>query len=90
MDPLVALAFTKHITVLLERATDELRLLPQIRRQKSVGAGNGSEGSLESVLERLGRSGGSCVDVTNTCKLEQTLDGWRRDETGATWSWDEL
>lgn len=53
MEHLVALALTQHIAVLLERAADELRLLPQVRRQEAVGVADGDEGGLERVLERL-------------------------------------
>ena len=87
---LIALALTQHIAVLLEWAADELRLLPQIRRQKPVGVRDGDEGGLERVFERLGRAGGSSVDVVDTCELKQTLDGWRGDQTSTTWSRDEL
>lgn len=87
---LVTLALTKHITVLLERATDELGLLPQVGSEERVSTSNRSEGSLKRILERLGRSGRCCVDVIDTGKLKQTLDGWRGDEAGTTWSWDEL
>ena len=87
---LVTLALTKHIAVLLKRGADELSLLPQVRREESVGVGDGHEGSFEGILERFRGAGGGCVDVINTCELQQTLHGWRCDETGTTWSWDEL
>lgn len=87
---LIALALTQHIRVLLKRAADELVVLPQIRREEAVGARDSDESSLEGVLERLGRSGGSGVDVVDTCELKETLDSWRGDETGTTWGGDEL
>ena len=87
---LVALAFAKHIAVFLQRAANELSLLPQVGREESVGAGDGSEGGLERVLERLGRTGRSSVAVVDTRKLTQTLYGWRCDETSTTRGRDEL
>ena len=87
---LVALALTKHITVLLKRRTDELSLLPQIGSEEAVAVSDSDEGSLERVLEGLGRAGRSSVDIADTCELQQTLDGWRGDEAGTAWSWNEL
>ena len=87
---LVTLALTQHIAVLLQRGADELRLLPQVRRKEAVGVRDGDEGGLECVLEGLGRPGRGCVDVADTSELEQALHGWRGDETGTAWSWDEL
>jgi hypothetical protein len=87
---LVTLALTQHIRVLLQRAAIELRLLPEIGSEEAVGAGDSDEASLERVLERLGGAGGCSVDVVHTGELEQTFDGWRGDETGTAWGWDEL
>lgn len=87
---LVALALAENVRVLLERAADELGLLPQVGSEEAVGVGNGDKGGLEGVLEGLGRSGRGGVDVGDTGQLQQTLDGWGGDETGTTGSWDEL
>jgi len=87
---LVTLAFTEHIAVLLKRAASELGLGPQVRGQEGVGVGDGDESSLERVLERLGRTGGGGVDVIDTSQLQQALDGWRSDQTGATRGRDQL
>ena len=87
---LVPLPFTKHIAVLLERATLQLRLLPQVGCQEAVGIGDSHEGRLERVLERLCRAGGSGVDVAYTCELEQTLDGRGGDQAGTAWGGDKL
>ena len=87
---LVTLALTEHIAVLLKRRANEFGLLPQIRSEEAVGVGDGDESGLQRVFKGLGRARGSGVDVADTCELEQTLDCWRRDETGTAWSWDEL
>lgn len=87
---LVALALTEDVSVLLEWGAGELVLLPEVRGEEAVGVGDGNEGGLEGVLEGLGASGGGGVDVADTGQLQQTLDSWRGDQTGTTWSWDEL
>jgi hypothetical protein len=86
---LVALAIAEDIAVLLERAADELGLLPEVRSEEPVGVGDGNEGGLEGVLQGLGRSGRGSVDVVNTSQLQQTLDGGRSDETSTTRSRDK-
>jgi hypothetical protein len=55
---LVSLAFPQGVGELLQGASDQLRLLPQVGSQEAVGVGNGGEGSLEGVLEGLGGTGG--------------------------------
>lgn len=55
---LVSLAFAQGIGELLQRASDQLRLLPQVGGQEAVGVGHGGEGGLEGVLEGLGGAGG--------------------------------
>ena len=87
---LVALALAKHIAVLLERAAAELRVGPQVRGQEPVGVGDGDEGGLERVLERLGGSGRRGVDVLHTTELQETLDGGRGDQTGTAGGGDQL
>lgn len=86
----VPLAVPEGVGELLQRAPDELRLLPQIRRQEAVCVGNGGEGGLEGVLEGLGRTGRGCVGVLNTGELEKTLDGGRGDKGGTTGCGDKL
>jgi hypothetical protein len=86
---LVALAVAENIAVLLERAADELGLLPQVRSEESVGVGDGNEGGLEGVLQGLGGSGRGSVDVVDTSQLQQTLDGGRGHETSTTRSRDK-
>lgn len=88
--PLVALAVTENVRVLLKRRAGELGLLPEVRREETVGVGDGNKGSLEGILERLGRSRRGSVDVVNTCQLQETLHGWRGDKAGTTWSRNEL
>jgi len=51
--------------------------------------GDGNEGGLESVLERLGRTRRRGVDIGHTSELQQTLDGGRGDETGTAGSGNE-
>jgi len=53
----------KLITKLFKRTPDELGLLPEIGGQESIGVTNGGKRSLESVLEGLGGSGRSSVDI---------------------------
>ena len=55
---LISLPLPEHVTILLQRTPVQLRLLPQIGRQESVAVTHGDEGSLERVLESLGRAGG--------------------------------
>jgi hypothetical protein len=87
---LVSLASAQNITEFLQRTSDKLRLLPQVGSQVSVCVSDSNEGSLQSVLESLGRTGRGCVDIVDTSKLEKTLDGRGCDETGTTGSWDKL
>lgn len=87
---LVALALTENVRVLLEWGADELGLLPQVGGEETVGVGNGNEGGLEGVLKGLGGTGRGGVDVVDTGELEQTLDSWGGDQTGTTWSRNEL
>jgi hypothetical protein len=87
---LISLASAQNITELLQRTSDKLRLLPQIGSQVSVCVSDSNEGSLQGVLECLGRTGGGCVDIVDTSKLEKTLDGRGCDESSTTGSWDKL
>lgn len=87
---LVALALTQDVGVLLQRAASELGLGPQVGRQETIGAGDGSEGSLQRVLQGLGGTGRSGVGVVHTGQLEQTLDSWRGDQAGTTGRGDQL
>lgn len=87
---LVSLVRPQGIRKLLQGAPDELRLLPQVGRQESVGVGDGGEGGLQGVLERLGRASGRCVGVLDTGELEETLDSWGGDERGTAGGRDKL
>lgn len=55
---LVALLGAQSVGKLLQRAPDELSLLPQVGGEETVGVGDGGESSLEGVLEGLGGAGG--------------------------------
>lgn len=55
---LVALLGAQSVGKLLQRAPDELGLLPQVGGQEAVGVGDGGESGLEGVLEGLGRASG--------------------------------
>jgi hypothetical protein len=88
--PLVTLAVPQGVGELLQRAADELGLLPQVGRQETVGVGNGGEGGLQGVLEGLGRARRRGVGVLDTGQLEKTLDGGRGDQGGTAGSRDEL
>ena len=87
---LVPLTLPQGVGVLVQRAPDELRLLPQVGRQESVGVGDGGEGGLQGVLERLGRAGGRCVGILDTSELQETLDGRGGDEGGTAGRGDKL
>ncbi|KAL2285248.1 hypothetical protein FJTKL_08452 [Diaporthe vaccinii] len=87
---LVSLVRPQGIRKLLQRAPDELRLLPQVGRQESVGVGDSGEGGLQGVLERLGRASGRCVGVLDTSELEETLDSWGGDKRGTAGRGDKL
>ena len=86
----VALVAPQGVGELVQRAPDELRLLPQVGGQEAVRIGHGSKGSLESVLEGLGRAGRGCVGIVDTGKLEETLDSGGGDEGGTAGSGDKL
>ena len=66
---LVPLPLPQGVGVLVQRAPDELRLLPQVGRQEAVGVGDGGEGGLQGVLEGLGRTGRGRVGVLDTGEL---------------------
>jgi hypothetical protein len=87
---LVTLLLAERVGELLERAPDELGLLPQVGGEETVGVGDGDEGSLEGVLEGLGGTGGGCVGVLDTGELEETLDGGGGNEASTTGGGNEL
>jgi hypothetical protein len=87
---LVALALTQNVTELLQRAADELGLLPQVGSKEAVRVADGKEGSLESVLKGLGRTGRRSVRILDTGELEKTLNSGGGDETSTTGSRDQL
>ena len=66
---LVALVVPQRVGKLLQRAPDELGLLPQVGGQEAVGVGDGGEGGLQGVLESLGRTGRGRVGVLDTGEL---------------------
>jgi hypothetical protein len=57
-NPLVLLAFSQSVRVLLQWTSDQLGLLPQVGGQEAVGIRYSNEGGLKGVLEGLGRAGG--------------------------------
>ena len=87
---LVTLPSSESVRELLQRTSDELGLLPQVGGQVTVCVADSDEGSLQGVLECLGRTGGGGVDVVDTGKLEEALDGGGGNETGTTGSGDKL
>lgn len=87
---LVLLALAQDITELLQRAADELSLLPQVGGEEAVGVDDGDEGGLEGVLEGLGGAGRGGVGVLDTSELEETLDGGGGDKAGTAGSGNEL
>lgn len=87
---LVTLALTEDIAKLLQRAADELSLLPQVGGKETVGVADSEESGLEGVLEGLGGAGGGGIGVLDTSKLEETLDSGGGNETGTTGGGDEL
>ena len=86
----VPLAVPEGVGELFERASDELRLLPEVGGEEAVGVGYGGEGGLEGVLESLCGTGGGCVGVLDTGKLEEALDSGGSDKGGTTGSRDKL
>lgn len=80
----------QNITELLQRAADELSLLPEVGCEETVGVADGNEGGLESVLEGLGGTGRGGVCVLNTGELEETLNSRRGNETGTTGGGNKL
>jgi len=86
---LVTLSSTESVAELFQRTSDELGLLPQVGGKVTVCVADGGECCLEGVLKGLGGAGRGSVDIFDTSKLEETLDGWGSDETGTTGSWDE-
>lgn len=87
---LILLALTQNITELLQRAPDELGLLPEVGGEETVGVDDGDEGGLEGVLEGLGGTGRGGVGVLDTGKLEETLDSGGGNEASTAGSGDEL
>lgn len=87
---LVLLALAEDITELLQRAADELSLLPEVGGEEAVGVDDGNEGGLEGVLEGLGGTGRGGVGILDTGELEQTLDSGGGDKAGTAGSGNEL
>jgi hypothetical protein len=87
---LVLLALAQDITELLQRAADELSLLPEVGGEEAVGVDDSDEGGLEGVLEGLGGAGRGGVGVLDTGELEQTLDGGGGNKAGTAGGGNEL
>lgn len=87
---LILLALAQDITELLQRAPDELGLLPEVGGEEAVGVDNSDEGGLEGVLEGLGGTGRRGVGVLDTGKLEETLDSGGGNEASTAGSGNEL
>lgn len=87
---LVLLALAQDITELLQRAADELSLLPEVGGEEAVGVDDSDEGGLEGVLEGLGGAGRGGVGVLDTSELEQTLDSGGSNKAGTARSGNEL
>lgn len=87
---LVLLALAQDITELLQRAADELSLLPEVGGEEAVGVDDSDEGGLERVLEGLGGAGRGGVGVLDTSELEQTLDSGGGNKAGTAGSGNEL
>jgi hypothetical protein len=87
---LVLLTLPQDVAVLLQRAADQLSLLPQVGCEETVGVSDGDESGLEGVLESLGGTGGGSVGVLDTSELEESLDGRGGNEAGTTGGGDEL
>ncbi len=87
---LVLLALAQDITELLQRAADELSLLPEVGGEEAVGVDDSDEGGLEGVLEGLGGAGRGGVGVLDTGELEQTLDSGGGNKAGTAGGGNEL
>lgn len=87
---LILLALAQDITELLQRAPDELGLLPEVGGEEAVGVDDRDEGGLEGVLEGLGGTGRGGVGVLDTGKLEKTLDSGGGNEASTAGSGNEL
>ena len=85
-----ALAVSQSIGELLQRAAQQLGLLPQVGSKETVGVGNSDKGSLEGVLEGLGGTGGRGVGVLDTSELEESLDGGGGNKASTTGGRDKL
>jgi len=87
---LVSLPLPQHITEFFQRAPIELVLLPQIRRQETVGVAYSHERSFECIFKSLCRASGGGIDILDAGELKETFDGGRGDETGSAGGRDEL
>jgi hypothetical protein len=66
---LVTLPRAQNIAKFLQRTSDKLCLLPQVRGQVSVRVADSDEGSLEGILKGFGRAGRGSVDVVYASEL---------------------
>ena len=88
--PSVPLPFPQHIPKLLQRASVQLGLLPQIGCQEPVCVPHGDKRGLERIFQRLGRSRRGGVDILHPGQLQESLDRGRSDQTCAAGCRDQL
>lgn len=86
----IPLPLPQHIGEFIQRAPHQLRLLPQIGRQETIGVADGHEGGFEGVFEGFGGAGRGGVGVLHAGELEETFYGGGGDEAGAAGGGDEL
>lgn len=65
-------------------------LFPEVGGEECVGVADGREGGLEGIFEGLCAAGRGGVNVLNTSKLEEALDGGGGNEASTTGSGDKL
>lgn len=86
----IPLPLPQHIGKFIQRAPHQLRFLPQIGRQETIGVADGHEGGFEGVFEGFGGAGRGGVGVFHAGELEETFYGGGGDEAGAAGGGDEL
>merc|ERR550537_360516 len=85
----LGLRLLKQVRVLLERRLDELRRLPEVRREVRVGLLEGREDCLDEVSARLRVSAGGGVAIRDTREREHLLRCRRTDDARTTRRRDE-
>merc|ERR1719389_326567 len=86
---LLVLRLLKEVRVLLERRLDELRWLPQVRREVRVRLFESREDCLDEVTARLRVSAGAGEAVCDTREREHLLRCRRTDNARTTRRRDE-